>query len=133
MSLTSTTDCKMRVYCTFNSVGREETQILGLQRVLVCKVDTSALRLRLSSQGGVVHLETTTLDDSDVRRDPVSELNLHHVSEHNVLCAQCQLLTLSDHCGKLCTQKAVTNSNIGRCNLLSCITLIYLVVFTSSS
>lgn len=111
-----TADCKMRVYCTFNSVGREETQILGLQRVLVCKVNTSALRLRLSSQRGIVHLEATALNDSDVRRDPVSKLDLHHVSKHDVLSPQCQLLTLSDNCGKLRTQTAVINSNIGRCH-----------------
>ena len=41
---------------TFHSVGGEEGQVFGLERVFVGELGSPGLGLRLSGQGGVVHL-----------------------------------------------------------------------------
>ena len=44
---------------TFHSVGGEESQVPGFQWVLMSEFGGTALWLRLSGQGGVVHLNAT--------------------------------------------------------------------------
>lgn len=41
---------------TFHAVGREETDVAGLQGVLVGELRGAGLGFRLACQGGVVHL-----------------------------------------------------------------------------
>ena len=42
---------------TLDTVGGEEADVAGLQRIVVGELGRSALRLRLARQGRVVHLE----------------------------------------------------------------------------
>lgn len=64
-----------------DGVGGEESQVLGLQRVLVCEVGAARLRFRLARQARVVHFEAARLDYPDVRWDSVAEF---HLQKHNV-------------------------------------------------
>ena len=41
----------------FDGVGREEGQVLGLQRVFVSELRRPGLRFRLTGEGRIVHLE----------------------------------------------------------------------------
>lgn len=41
---------------TFSTVGRKETDVPGLQRIVVRELWGASLRLRFSRQRGVVHL-----------------------------------------------------------------------------
>lgn len=43
-------------FSTFNTVGGEEGNVPGLQRVVVGEVRSTSLRLGLAGQRGVVHL-----------------------------------------------------------------------------
>lgn len=61
---------------SLNSIGGEEGEVLGFEGVLISEVRATGLRLGLSSQGGVVYLEASGLDDTDVGRDTISKLNL---------------------------------------------------------
>lgn len=62
-----------------DSVGGEESQVLGLQRVFVGELGSAGLRLRLAGQTRVVHFEAARFDDADVSGDPVAELYLIEV------------------------------------------------------
>lgn len=64
----------------FNSVGREECQVLGLKGVLVGEIGATGLGLRLAGQTGVVHFEASRLDDTDVSWDTVAEFHLKYVA-----------------------------------------------------
>jgi hypothetical protein len=86
---------------TFNSIGGEEGQVLGFQRVVVGEFGASALGLGLSSEGRVVDLEAAGLDDADVSRNTVTKLDLYNVSKNNVLSAQSELLAFTKNGGKL--------------------------------
>lgn len=61
---------------SLNGVGREEGEVLGFKGVLIGEVGATGLGFGLSSEGGVVYLEASGLDDTDVGRDTISKLNL---------------------------------------------------------
>lgn len=86
---------------TFNSIGREESQVLGFQRVFVGEFRASGLGLGLSGEGGVVHLEATGLDNADVGRNTVAKLDLYDVAKDNFLSTQGELLAFTQNSGKL--------------------------------
>lgn len=52
----------MFLFPTFNAVGGEEHDVLGLQRVVVGKVRSTGLWLRFTGQRGVVHLRRRSAD-----------------------------------------------------------------------
>lgn len=86
---------------TFNSIGGEESQVLGFEWVVVGEFGASGLGLGLSGEGGVVHLEAAGLDNTDVSRNTVAKLDLYDVAKDNVLSAQGELLAFTENSGKL--------------------------------
>ena len=86
---------------TFDSVGREESQVLGLERVVVGELGVAGLRFRLAGERRVVHLEAARLDDADVGRDTVAEFHLDDVSDADLLGLHRLLEALAHHHGVL--------------------------------
>merc|ERR1719422_138525 len=66
---------------SFNSIGGEESKILGFQWIFVGEFWSSGLWLRFSSKGRVVNLELSGFNDSEISRNSVSKLHLDNVSE----------------------------------------------------
>lgn len=67
---------------TFNTVGTEKGDVLGLNWVLVGALGGSGLRFGLSGEGGVVDLHARSVDDPEIGGDPVSALHFDDVSEY---------------------------------------------------
>ena len=65
-------------------------------RIPVNSGEISYLRLRLSSEGGVVHLETLALHHSDVRWDSVAKLHLDDVAQSELLGLHTDLVALPE-------------------------------------
>merc|ERR1719210_861072 len=65
---------------SFNSIGGEESKILGFQWIFVGEFWSSGLGLRFSSEGRIVNLELSRFNDSEISRDSVSKLHLDNVS-----------------------------------------------------
>ena len=91
----------MREWRTFNGIGGEEGQVLGLERVVVGELGVAALRLRLAGQRRVVHLEPARLDDADIGRDAVAEFHFDDVSDADLLGLHRLLEALAHHDGVL--------------------------------
>ena len=79
----------------------EKLYFLILETNLVCEFRTAGLRLRLSCEGGVVHLEPLRLHHPDVCRHPVSKLDVNDVADGQLLRLDVQLLPVSDAEGVL--------------------------------
>lgn len=82
---------------TFKAHGGEEGDVAGLQGALVCTFGRAGLRLRLSSQRGVVHLAALGLEDPDVCWHSVPAFHLHQVAHHKLVCIDLELVPISDH------------------------------------
>merc|ERR1719400_283048 len=78
----------------FHGVGGEEANVLSFQGILVGKFWAPSLRLRLSSERGVVDLETPTLDHPDISGDSVAKLDLDNISEGQLLGFHRDLLSV---------------------------------------
>ena len=115
--------------CTFNAVGGEENNVLGLQGVVIREVRGTRLRLRFSCEGGVVHLtrekrdieqkranniECTdeinlaqihlaamSGDNTQVSRDSVSTFHFNQISSHHLLSIDAHLLAITYNQGLL--------------------------------
>merc|ERR1712168_907806 len=80
---------------SFNSIGREESKILGLKGILVGEFWCSGLRLRFSSEGRVVNLELPSLDDPKIRRHPVSKFDFNDISKSKLRGGDSDFLSVS--------------------------------------
>ena len=65
------------------------------------KLGAPTLRLGLPGQGRVINLEALALDDSDVGRDSVPELDLEDVTDDEVLRLNANLVPLPESEGVL--------------------------------
>ena len=81
---------------TFNTVGREESQVPGLKGVLVGELGGPGLGLRFSSERRVVNLEAMGRDNSHVSRHSVTKLDLKDVSHAKFLSTDVEFLSTSD-------------------------------------
>merc|ERR1719384_1086505 len=66
---------------SLHGVGGEESQVLGLQRIVVGEFRGPGLGLGLSSQGGVVHLETPGFQYPEIRGNSVSKFDFDNISQ----------------------------------------------------
>merc|ERR1719431_192905 len=103
---------------SLHSVGGEEGDVLGLQGVLVGEFRASGLGLGLASEGGVVHLESSALDDPQVSRTPVTELDFHDVSKGQLLSLHCDLLSIPSCYSILGNQVLESLHDLGRLGFL---------------
>ena len=81
--------------------GREECEVLCLERVVVGAFGDSDLRFGLPGERWVVDLEALRLQDSDVGRYAVSELDLDDVAERQLLRLDLLLDAVSDAVGEV--------------------------------
>ena len=65
------------------------------------EVGGTCLGLRLSGQGGVVHLESMGRNHTDISGNTVSKLHFNDVTNNELLSMDSQLLAATDNQGKL--------------------------------
>ncbi|GMS85838.1 hypothetical protein PENTCL1PPCAC_8013, partial [Pristionchus entomophagus] len=86
---------------SLDCVGGEEGDVAGLERVLIRAFSIARLRLRFSSERGVVNLESEGGNDSDISGHSITSLHFHDVSHHQFLTADLLLLPITHHRGEL--------------------------------
>ena len=81
----------------FDGAGREEGQILRLQRIFVREFRVAALRLRLARQRRVVHFESARFDDANVGRHTVAEFHFDQIADDQLFGRDRDLGPVADH------------------------------------
>merc|ERR1719232_64621 len=81
---------------SFNSIGGEESQVLGFQGIIMGEFSATSLGLRLSSQGRVVNLEVPGLNDSHISWHSVSKLDLNDVTNGQFVSLDVNLFTVTN-------------------------------------
>jgi hypothetical protein len=68
----------------FADLGREECEILRLERIVARELDRATLRLRLAGERRIVDLEVRRCDNANVGWHGVAEFDLHNVADNEV-------------------------------------------------